>query len=91
VSRFASTAADHYHDVIIVGGGMVGNAMACSLGQSPRLAGCKILVLESGKPKSLGKPPLKYANRVSAVSPGSAELFRSNPLINPLIYQYSID
>ncbi|XP_037551326.1 ubiquinone biosynthesis monooxygenase COQ6, mitochondrial isoform X2 [Nematolebias whitei] len=62
------------YDVIISGGGMVGSAMACSLGMDPNLAGKKILLLEAGHKKAMDKAPDAYSTRVSSISPGSATL-----------------
>lgn len=55
-------------DVVIVGGGMVGAALACALGDSP----LRVCVLESG---SAPLPPGKeYDLRVSAVTAGSKSI-----------------
>uniref|UniRef100_A0AAQ6AK84 Ubiquinone biosynthesis monooxygenase COQ6, mitochondrial n=1 Tax=Amphiprion ocellaris TaxID=80972 RepID=A0AAQ6AK84_AMPOC len=62
------------YDVIISGGGMVGSAMACSLGMDPNLTGKKILLLEAGNKKVMDKVPNAYSTRVSSISPGSATL-----------------
>ncbi|XP_042292890.1 ubiquinone biosynthesis monooxygenase COQ6, mitochondrial [Thunnus maccoyii] len=62
------------YDVIISGGGMVGSAMACSLGLDPNLEGKKILLLEAGNKKVIDKVPDTYSTRVSSISPGSATL-----------------
>lgn len=62
------------YDVIISGGGMVGSAMACSLGMDPNLAGRKILLLEAGHKKIMDNVPDTYSTRVSSISPGSATL-----------------
>ncbi|KAM9340819.1 ubiquinone biosynthesis monooxygenase COQ6, mitochondrial [Symphorus nematophorus] len=62
------------YDVVISGGGMVGSAMACSLGLDPNLAGKKILLLEAGNKKVMDKVPDTYSTRVSSISPGSATL-----------------
>ncbi|XP_028994414.1 ubiquinone biosynthesis monooxygenase COQ6, mitochondrial isoform X1 [Betta splendens] len=62
------------YDVIISGGGMVGSAMACSLGMDPNLMGKKILLLEAGNKKVMDKVPEMYSTRVSSISPGSATL-----------------
>ncbi|KAM6960875.1 ubiquinone biosynthesis monooxygenase COQ6, mitochondrial [Aplochiton taeniatus] len=62
------------YDIIISGGGMVGTAMACSLGLDPNLEGKKILLLEAGKKKEMDRVPEAYSTRVSSISPGSASL-----------------
>uniref|UniRef100_A0A669DJ36 Ubiquinone biosynthesis monooxygenase COQ6, mitochondrial n=1 Tax=Oreochromis niloticus TaxID=8128 RepID=A0A669DJ36_ORENI len=62
------------YDIIISGGGMVGSAMACSLGLDPNLEGKKILLLEAGNKKVMDKVPDTYSTRVSSISPGSATL-----------------
>uniref|UniRef100_A0A8C9Y863 Ubiquinone biosynthesis monooxygenase COQ6, mitochondrial n=1 Tax=Sander lucioperca TaxID=283035 RepID=A0A8C9Y863_SANLU len=62
------------YDVIISGGGMVGSAMACSLGMDPNLEGRKILLLEAGNKKVMDKVPENYSIRVSSISPGSATI-----------------
>ncbi|KAK0136395.1 Ubiquinone biosynthesis monooxygenase COQ6, mitochondrial [Merluccius polli] len=65
------------YDVIISGGGMVGSAMACSLGMEPNLEGRKVLLLEAGNKKVMDKLPETYSTRVSSISPGSATLLNS--------------
>ncbi|XP_039993928.1 ubiquinone biosynthesis monooxygenase COQ6, mitochondrial [Xiphias gladius] len=62
------------YDVIISGGGMVGSAMACSLGMDPNLVGKKILLLEAGNKRVMDTVPDTYSTRVSSISPGSATL-----------------
>ncbi|XP_015242313.1 PREDICTED: ubiquinone biosynthesis monooxygenase COQ6, mitochondrial [Cyprinodon variegatus] len=62
------------YDVIISGGGMVGSAMACSLGMDPNLSEKKILLLEAGHKKVMDRLPDTYSTRVSSISPGSATL-----------------
>ncbi|KAL4613150.1 hypothetical protein GN956_G23396 [Arapaima gigas] len=62
------------YDVIISGGGMVGTAMACSLGMDPNLEGRKILLLEAGNKKVMDKVSETYSTRVSSISRGSASL-----------------
>uniref|UniRef100_A0A914CRT5 FAD-binding domain-containing protein n=1 Tax=Acrobeloides nanus TaxID=290746 RepID=A0A914CRT5_9BILA len=76
--KFSSSApsSSNFYDIVIVGGGLVGNAMACSIGLNETLKSQKVLLLESGKPKSLGTPPNEYSNRVSAISPASIRLFK---------------
>lgn len=60
--------------MVVAGGGMVGMAMACSLGQTDTLADQKIVVLEGGNPQVLKQMPAKYSNRVSTLNPASKEL-----------------
>uniref|UniRef100_A0A673XBX9 Ubiquinone biosynthesis monooxygenase COQ6, mitochondrial n=1 Tax=Salmo trutta TaxID=8032 RepID=A0A673XBX9_SALTR len=80
ICRGLTCAAEHgehkneLYDVIISGGGMVGTAMACSLGLDPNLEGKKILLLEAGNKKVMDKVPDAYSTRVSSISPGSATL-----------------
>uniref|UniRef100_A0A8D3DP31 Ubiquinone biosynthesis monooxygenase COQ6, mitochondrial n=1 Tax=Scophthalmus maximus TaxID=52904 RepID=A0A8D3DP31_SCOMX len=62
------------YDVIISGGGMVGSAMACSLGMDTHLLGKKILLLEAGNKKVMDKVPDTYSTRVSSIGPGSVSL-----------------
>ncbi|XGW03780.1 hypothetical protein V3C99_015162 [Haemonchus contortus] len=74
--RHASTS--QFYDTVIVGGGMVGNAMACALGLNPQFSSRRILLLEKGKNTSLPKsPPEQYSNRVSAVGPAAVHLFKN--------------
>ncbi|XP_053552672.1 ubiquinone biosynthesis monooxygenase COQ6, mitochondrial isoform X2 [Bombina bombina] len=65
------------YDVVIAGGGMVGTAMACALGNDPHLRNKRILLLEAGHRKRLDHLPASFSNRVSAISPGSATLLAS--------------
>ncbi|KAL3968974.1 cathepsin B [Sarotherodon galilaeus] len=77
ITRRGLVCADHgndVYDIIISGGGMVGSAMACSLGLDPNLEGKKILLLEAGNKKVMDKVPDTYSTRVSSISPGSATL-----------------
>uniref|UniRef100_A0A8C9U188 Ubiquinone biosynthesis monooxygenase COQ6, mitochondrial n=1 Tax=Scleropages formosus TaxID=113540 RepID=A0A8C9U188_SCLFO len=72
--REARAGGGQLYDIIISGGGMVGTAMACSLGMDPNLEGKKILLLEAGNKKVMDKAPEAYSTRVSSISPGSANL-----------------
>lgn len=95
----AKTSASKLYDVAIVGGGPVGNAMACALGKqdpgsvdfavyfsghSKWLGDKRVLLLESSQPKRLGSPPVQYSNRVFACSPASIQMFKG--LIRLLSY-----
>ena len=59
-------------DVIIVGGGMVGSALACSLGDSP----LKVAVLESDPPQPFS-PGQPHDLRVSALSIASKKILET--------------
>ncbi|KAI6200278.1 Ubiquinone biosynthesis monooxygenase COQ6, mitochondrial [Aphelenchoides besseyi] len=74
--RFASSLGRQLYDVAIVGGGPVGNSMACALGHNKWLKDKRVVILESAKPQRLGSPPLKYSNRVFACSPASIQMFK---------------
>ncbi|KAI6227773.1 Ubiquinone biosynthesis monooxygenase COQ6, mitochondrial [Aphelenchoides fujianensis] len=74
--RFVNVGGRQSFDVAIVGGGPVGNAMACSLGQSEVLKNKRVILLESSKPQRLGAPLVKYSNRVFACSPASVRMFK---------------
>lgn len=52
------------------------------LGHSRYLENKKVLVIESGKPKSLESTSSNYSNRIIAVNPSSAELFMSSILFS---------
>ncbi len=58
------------YDIVIVGGGMVGSALACALGNSP----LKVAVLEQTLPPA---PPQEYDLRVSAITLASQTLFEN--------------
>ncbi|XP_042219137.1 ubiquinone biosynthesis monooxygenase COQ6, mitochondrial-like isoform X2 [Homarus americanus] len=65
---------EHY-DVVVSGGGMVGLAMASSLGQNKTLSDRRILLLE-GTPNKPWKLPEEFTNRVCALSGHTQKLFR---------------
>ncbi|VDM15022.1 unnamed protein product [Wuchereria bancrofti] len=75
-STTTTTAIGPFYDIIIIGGGMVGNAMACSLGLNQYFKSKKVLVLDSAEIKAPTKDS-PYGNRVTAVSPPSILLFQS--------------
>lgn len=59
-----------HYDIVIVGGGMVGSALACALGESA----LKIAVIEGRKP-DFDWPEDNYDIRVSAITRASQRLF----------------
>lgn len=65
-----------HYDIIIVGGGMVGTALACALGKTSRLQDKSILLLEAAP--GFKKPSVEqYSNRVSAISKGTYRLIKT--------------
>jgi 2-octaprenylphenol hydroxylase len=59
------------YDIVIVGGGLVGSALACALGNSDK----SVLVLESGPAQS--EMPAEYDLRVSAITGASVNFFKA--------------
>lgn len=59
------------YDIVIIGGGLVGSALACALGSSDK----SVLVLESGSAKT--EMPGDYDLRVSAITGASANFFNA--------------
>nr|XP_054758264.1 ubiquinone biosynthesis monooxygenase COQ6, mitochondrial-like [Lytechinus pictus] len=75
VGSWQTTSEDELYDVVIVGGGMAGQAMACALGFESSLGDHRILLLEQGKkPLQLNELPSKYSNRVCALNHNSVKL-----------------
>ncbi|VDD86078.1 unnamed protein product [Enterobius vermicularis] len=83
-SRCSSTSATFFYDAVIVGGGMVGNSMACSLGSSDTLKNKKILLLESSERKPLERSSL-FSNRTSAVTSASIQFFKKLGIWNKFL------
>ncbi|KAL3085844.1 hypothetical protein niasHT_039008 [Heterodera trifolii] len=81
--RSFATHQSTFYDVVIVGGGLVGSAMACSIGTNSALGpSTRVLLLESGRLHSVkqskeAETKHTYSNRVSAVSPSSVEMFKT--------------
>ena len=66
-----NTQQENHFDVLIVGGGMVGSAIACRLGQ----VGMKVAVFDRFTPKAFADDQTPDL-RVSALSPSSIELLK---------------
>ncbi|MDH5183889.1 MAG: UbiH/UbiF/VisC/COQ6 family ubiquinone biosynthesis hydroxylase [Gammaproteobacteria bacterium] len=64
--------SDTHYDVLIVGGGMVGAALACGLGDSK----LSVAVIEAREP-DLNWPPAEYDIRVSAITRASQRIFEN--------------
>lgn len=75
VGSWQTTTEDELYDVVVVGGGMAGQALACALGSEASLADHRILLLEQGKPpKAMNELPAKYSNRVCSLNHSSIKL-----------------
>ncbi|GMT10722.1 hypothetical protein PFISCL1PPCAC_2019 [Pristionchus fissidentatus] len=73
----SSARAGSSCDIVVVGGGLVGNTIAASIGLNSLLRDKKVVVVDSAKSKpTLRSNPSTYSNRVSAVSPASVQLFK---------------
>ena len=79
------------HDVVIVGGGIVGAVLACRLATSPAFDGGRVALIETAPPKPLAAALADSAPpdlRVYAVRQQSIELLRSVaavPYVSPAV------
>lgn len=75
----AASRAPPTHDVVIVGGGMVGSALACALGATKITSKLRVAVIEAASTPSLSSAQgsqLPPSLRVSAINNSSARLFK---------------
>ncbi|KRZ53514.1 Ubiquinone biosynthesis monooxygenase COQ6 [Trichinella nativa] len=72
INKYCTSRKDY--DVVIIGGGMVGQAMACCIGTNPVLKALSVLLVDVGKPVKY-EMSKHYSNRVCAISPRSVSLF----------------
>ena len=74
----AMGSAENPYDVLIVGGGIVGAALACRLAASPYFCGGSVSLIETAPPPSLAAAMAKPLPdlRVYAMTPSSIELLR---------------
>uniref|UniRef100_A0A5S6Q442 FAD_binding_3 domain-containing protein n=1 Tax=Trichuris muris TaxID=70415 RepID=A0A5S6Q442_TRIMR len=67
-----------HYDIAIVGGGMVGSAVACAAGTSDLLTSQSVVLVDSAKSAPAPKlEPRSYSNFVCAISPRSVEFFKT--------------
>ena len=62
-ARAPATCAAQDEDVVIVGGGLVGSALACALASSPVLADLRITVIDAAQFSPPPPPAGSYSNR----------------------------
>jgi len=72
---YSSSSLGKHYDVVISGGGMIGFAMACSLGKNEHLSGKKILLVESSPPAAFKQD--SYNPRVCALNPSTKSLLET--------------
>lgn len=70
---YTKEAHGSYFDVVISGGGMIGQTMACALAKNPYFKKRNILLIESSPTKEYRTPEL-YSNRVSSIAPSTKDL-----------------
>lgn len=73
---YSSNAQSKHYDIIIAGGGLVGTALACSIGKNKVLSEKSVLLLEGG-PKFKGFHGGNYGNRVSALNNATVCLMKN--------------
>ena len=66
VASFSASASSTY-DTIVIGGGVVGSALACGLATAPALAGSKVGIVEAA-------PPKPFEEVVDMVSPDAVDV-----------------
>src|SRR5690554_5443466 len=71
-----TSSRDHY-DVVIIGAGMVGSALACALARAPECRDKRLLLVEASALRS-DAPPAQpgYDTRSTVLSAGSVECFQ---------------
>ncbi|KAI9034389.1 hypothetical protein DFJ74DRAFT_600766 [Hyaloraphidium curvatum] len=76
-SAASASAARAHYDVLVVGGGVAGTALACALARSRKLPGLRVALIEAGDLGELDKPIVsRFSNRVSSYTPSSVQFFR---------------
>ncbi|XP_014276015.1 ubiquinone biosynthesis monooxygenase COQ6, mitochondrial [Halyomorpha halys] len=72
---FSSDATPNFFNVIISGGGLIGQTMACALAKNPLFKNTNILLIESSPKKDYASKENNYSNRVSSIAPTTKEFF----------------
>jgi hypothetical protein len=77
-----SKSKGDYFDVVICGGGMIGNAMAAALGNDSIFRNLKIALIESMPKGKEYKLPIYHSNRVVALNDQTISLFKGLRKLN---------
>ncbi|KRZ90475.1 Ubiquinone biosynthesis monooxygenase COQ6 [Trichinella sp. T8] len=83
INKYCTSRKDY--DVVIIGGGMVGQAMACCIGTNPVLKALSVLLVDVGKPVKY-EMSKHYSNRIAA--DGSNSRIRSAMGVRTLQWNY---
>ncbi|CAB4380541.1 unnamed protein product [Rhizophagus irregularis] len=80
-SSTSSDLLENIYDIVIVGGGISGSALACALASSSKITGSqkRVAIIESSDTSNIkGWKPIKgeFSNRVSSLTPRSVEFFK---------------
>ncbi|GET04820.1 ubiquinone biosynthesis monooxygenase COQ6 [Rhizophagus clarus] len=80
-SSSSSDILENIYDIVIVGGGISGSALACALASSPKITGSqkRVALIESSDMSNIKEwKPVKgeFSNRVSSLTPRSVEFFK---------------
>jgi hypothetical protein len=80
-SSTSSDILENIYDIVIVGGGISGSALACALASSSKITGSqkRVALIESSDTSNIkGWKPVKdeFSNRVSSLTPRSVEFFK---------------
>jgi ubiquinone biosynthesis monooxygenase Coq6 len=80
-SSTSSDILENIYDIVIVGGGISGSALACALASSSKITGSqkRVAIIESSDTSNIkGWKPIKgeFSNRVSSLTPRSVEFFK---------------
>ncbi|RCI02497.1 putative ubiquinone biosynthesis monooxygenase [Rhizopus stolonifer] len=86
-----NTDLNKAYDVVIIGGGVAGVTLACSLASSPAMRNNRIALVEAMELTGIRNWEPKqddYSNRVVSLTPGSLDFFKPNHMVLERTYGY---